>query len=132
MMSLEDAIIHCKARAKADCSECAKEHQQLSEWLEELKSYKNLKKQGKLPKLPCAVGDTVYEVDKAILYDENIEPIECKVEHITVFKTNIYFSVTVIKGHGSGCTYEFELKDFGKTVFLTREEAEAALKALES
>lgn len=90
----------------------------------------DLEEQWKLPKLPCAVGDTVYEVDKAILSDEWIEPIECKVDRITVFKTNIYFSVTVIKGHGSGSTYEFELKDFGKTVFLTKEEAEAALKEL--
>lgn len=45
MMSLEDAILHCKDRAKADCSECAEEHQRLAEWLEELKIYKDLEKQ---------------------------------------------------------------------------------------
>lgn len=56
MISLDDAILHCKGRAKADCSECAKEHQQLSEWLEELKGYKDLEEQGRLLKLPCAVG----------------------------------------------------------------------------
>lgn len=45
MMSLDDAIQHCKDRAKADCSECAKEHQQLTEWLEELKIYRELEEQ---------------------------------------------------------------------------------------
>ena len=37
MLTLDEAILHCQERAKADCSECAKEHQQLAEWLEELK-----------------------------------------------------------------------------------------------
>lgn len=45
MMSLDDAILHCKDRAREDCTECAKEHQQLAEWLEELKIYKELEEQ---------------------------------------------------------------------------------------
>jgi hypothetical protein len=36
-MTLEEAIAHCEERAKADCTECAKEHRQLAEWLKELK-----------------------------------------------------------------------------------------------
>lgn len=38
MMILEEAITHAEKRASADCSECAKEHAQLAEWLKELKS----------------------------------------------------------------------------------------------
>ncbi len=126
MMSLDDAVIHCKARAKVDCSECAKEHQQLAEWLEELKSYKDLEEQGKLLKLPCAVGDMVYE----------IQELRKRVQ-----------AYTIIAVHVSNCgnLYGWELKDgkgvysnvngfsesaIGKTVFLTHEEAEVALKAL--
>lgn len=40
IMTLDDAIIHCSNRAKQDCSDCAKEHAQLAEWLEELKGYR--------------------------------------------------------------------------------------------
>ena len=40
-MKLDEAIQHCEARAKVDCSECAKEHRQLAEWLQELQKYKD-------------------------------------------------------------------------------------------
>ena len=60
-MTLEEAIAHCKEKAAelreysdvlsetsttpkgkeiSDCLECAEEHEQLAEWLEELKSYR--------------------------------------------------------------------------------------------
>lgn len=48
MMSLDEAILHCQGRAKADCSECAREHLQLAEWLEELKVYKELEAQRRI------------------------------------------------------------------------------------
>lgn len=38
LLSLDEAILHCQERAAADCSECAREHLQLAEWLKELKS----------------------------------------------------------------------------------------------
>ncbi len=40
----------------------AEESKQLADWLEELKRYKELEKQGLLVVLPCKIGDTVYEV----------------------------------------------------------------------
>ena len=57
-MTLEEAIKHCEEKAeelrkkaefaeeegnyrKEDCLECAKEHEQLAEWLKELKAYKD-------------------------------------------------------------------------------------------
>lgn len=40
-MTLDEAIIHAEERAKEDCSNCAKEHQQLAEWLKELKMLRN-------------------------------------------------------------------------------------------
>lgn len=59
-MTLDEAIKHCKEKAEelreqvdthivvdaeeiGDCIECAKEHEQLSEWLEELKAWRELK-----------------------------------------------------------------------------------------
>lgn len=41
-MTIEEAIVHCDDRAKADCSECAEEHKQLAKWLRELQKYKEI------------------------------------------------------------------------------------------
>ena len=98
--------------------------------VKELKEYRDLEEQGLLLKLPCKVGDIIYEVDEAILLDDVSEPIKCKVNYILI-KTEIHIDVEVIEGHGVGSTYTFELEDFGKTVFLTKEEAEQELKRLE-
>lgn len=40
MMTLDEAINHCEEKAR-DCSECAKEHEQLAQWLKELKQLKS-------------------------------------------------------------------------------------------
>lgn len=40
-MEIEEAITHCEAKAKVDCSEYAEEHRQLAEWLQELQKYKD-------------------------------------------------------------------------------------------
>lgn len=37
MMTLDEAIKHCKEVAFSECSECAKEHYQLMKWLMNLK-----------------------------------------------------------------------------------------------
>ena len=45
---------------KTNCIKCAKEHEQLAEWLEELKSYKGLEEQGLILRLPVPIGTIVY------------------------------------------------------------------------
>lgn len=91
--------------------------------------------EGRLLVLPCKVGDTIYEIDlpeygvivcKVIWIDYYIGPAA----HIqgNEMVADVSVSVEVIDGHGKGSCYAFEQSDFGKTVFLTREAAEAALK----
>ena len=46
---------------KANCMECAEQHEKLAEWLEELKSYKNEEEQGLLVRLPCKVDEKIKE-----------------------------------------------------------------------
>ncbi|WP_367567771.1 hypothetical protein [Lacrimispora sp.] len=42
-MSLEEAIKHCEDKAKEmGCSECAKDHLQLADWLRELKQLRRM------------------------------------------------------------------------------------------
>ena len=67
---------------------------------------------------PCKVGDTVYEYgydDGGLFYESLIEVVESKVEGVFLFCTNDFYNID----------------DFGKTVFLTKEEAEQALKERE-
>ena len=73
-------------------------------------------KDGRLVVLPCKVGATVYGHSKA-------EVFEYKVAVISLATYNLYLRC---QNHNS----DFWVTDaeIGKTVFLTREEAEAALK----
>ena len=85
---------------KANCSRADKTRM----ILEKLAEYEDLEEQGRLPKLPCKVGDDVYY----ILEIPNKTP--CVIDK---------------------CTFELsDINKIGKTLFLTREEAEAKLKEL--
>lgn len=75
-MTLDAAIQHAKEVAvtqnNQDCIKCAEEHEQLAEWLEELKEYQQLEEQGRLIKLPCKIGDDVWFVPSQANYKLNI------------------------------------------------------------
>ena len=77
-------------------------------------------KDGRLVVLPCKVGDTVF----ARLDNKSKYVCECKVKQIVV--GNIGF-VTFAPIGAPEREYDVALRGFGKTVFLTREEAERAL-----
>lgn len=97
---------------------------------EQLKRYEDLEQQKKLLKLPCAVGDTVWDIDfgRPIGYEvtgfsfgsmDYDDWEEGRVlDQVVVYYTNDCGSIT-----GS-----FAVSEMGKTVFLTREAAEAALR----
>lgn len=147
------------------CNQYVKEYEQIAEWLEELKSYKDigtlkelkelkengtftglelaklaimqkelkeykdLEKHGLLVRLPCKVGDMVLDNDfgypepyeiKAFSYgycDSYIEP-DVGIEDEIIF----YYENSI--GSIAGA---FPMSEIGKTVFLTREEAEKKL-----
>ena len=84
---------------KANCSRADKTRM----ILEKLAEYEDLEEQGRLSKLPCKVGDDVYY----ILGIPNKTP--CAIDK---------------------CTFELsDINKIGKTLFLTREEAEAELNS---
>lgn len=92
--------------------------------LESLCSYTRLRelaeadKDGRLAVLPCKVGDTVYWVHGAVI-------TECKVYRVQKNRNGLYICLKSKKSHGA---FRTDLS-IGKTVFLTREEAEKALEA---
>lgn len=157
-MTLEEAIKHTKDIAKdaSECTDCRMEHKQLTGWLEELLAYRKMDKQGRLLRLPCKVGDTVY-VDAAMLPVSNMECYEDTDREVpTYFQARVvsfrsakrnWMKIAVREkwlyewiddetGPDSNyieCEKNFtvSLSGIGKTVFLTREEAEAKLKEME-
>ena len=76
---------------------------------------------------PCKVGDKVYYINRyyhIALYKDKI--YEAKV--VRIVTTSLGTALVIQIRDESGCTEIPNIKDFGKTVFLTKEEAEKALK----
>lgn len=77
------------------------------------------KQQGRLVVLPCKVGDTVYRLQR--YFNDATLKSEVKIKRCTIESINL----------DSMCTNDMVFLSFeniGKTVFLTREEAERALE----
>lgn len=76
--------------------------------------------------LPCKVGDEVYYLTSIDTAKElNVKEIFCGIVQAVCYeRKDIYLTAK----YTNGLTYYHNLKDLGKTVFLTKEEAEAKLK----
>lgn len=88
----------------------------IAQALKKLQEYEDLEEEGMLLRLPCAAGNMTYRVHK--IYGIT----EAFVKRIEQDRDGAWVITTA-------GVYSFD--DFGKTVFLTREKAEAALKELE-
>lgn len=109
-------------------TDCAEKYEQVAKWLEELKSYKEAEEQGLLVRLPVKIGDTVwdncfgypesYEI-KAFSYGYCDSYVEPDIEDEIIF----YY-----ENYSGSITGAFPMSEIGKTVFLTREEAEEMKK----
>lgn len=89
---------------------------------EKLRDYEDLEEKGLLLKLPCKVGDTIYLV-KGKNHVE-IEELEV-MKFLYSNELDIMFSDEIYE---VGLT---SIKEIGKSVFITEEEAEKALERLE-
>lgn len=130
MKTIDEAIAHAREVAKEKrnehftfgiekCKQCADEHEQLAEWLEELKEYKDAEEKGLLLRLPCKVGDKVWCLTSA-----NTKIVECKVLWIEIH-TNGVLVFSLDGGLG-----DVVLAHLNKIWFLTKAEAEQALEQL--
>ena len=77
---------------------------------------------------PCKVWDTVYKIWSCGKHGKSIAEFE--VTHIDIDNLP-EIEITFKKKNNFGCYYSAKLRDIGKTVFLTKEEAEQALKERE-
>ena len=95
--------------------------------LQELKEYRDLEEQGLLLKLPCKIGDTVYQLINSHIYEYKVIGI-C----FDIFQNKWMYEVAYqigLEWFKTMC--DFDAFGKSKTVFLTKEEAEKALKRLE-
>lgn len=100
----------------------AKSNVTIRQALEKLGEYEDLEEQGLLFRLPCKVGDTVWRI---IISDNYIMP--CNVEEF-VYSNSLYI---IVREELFNTRRGLNINEIGKTVFLTKEEAEQKLKEME-
>ena len=98
-------------------------YKELVEIAERLANREQAEEQGRLLRLPCKVGDTVYKITRNFIS-------EYKIISAAIYPYSIQFNWQCTKGI-YGNLVGFADHEIGKTVFLTQEEAEAKLKEME-
>lgn len=97
-----------------------------------LKNYKDLEKQGLLLRLPFKVGDTIY-VNGILGVGKAEEYKVIRVDYhsnLATKRSEFYIEALLVSAPEN--SIGFYDKEIGKTVFLTKEEAEQKLKEMES
>lgn len=123
------------------CKETCAEHDEekscdncpIQKAFEKLAEYEDLEEQGKLLKLPCVVGDTVYRIEykytKCSKFGEEFEESSCCGCESECDSHKEYY---IVETNPQLVNWVLEhMKYFGKTVFLTKSAAEQALKEME-
>ena len=112
-------------------SNCKAECGAIDDCLEKLAEYETAEDEGRLVVLPCKPWDKVYAlfiidvIDKKPIY----KIFQTKVTKITIDRFRVLFSFETLDQNKYNS--ERTMEAFGETVFLTREEAEKALKEME-
>lgn len=97
---------------------------------EKLYEYEQAEEEGNLVQLPCKVGRTVYQI---VLLDVENGKLICRIWKGKLIKYDIY-EITMgfwIKEEETKEKHFMPISSFERTVFLTKEEAEAKRKEME-
>lgn len=117
----------CKYGSIDTCNhECDKD------FIEKLAEYEDLEEQGLLLRLPCKVGDTIY-VNGILGVGEVEEYKVIRVDYhsnLATKRSEFYIEALLVSNPEN--SIGFYDKEIGKTVFLTKEEAEKNLKEMGS
>lgn len=96
--------------------------------LKKLADYEDLEEQGRLIKLPCKVGDKIF-LDFAG-FGKDVDKFTVKDFHLDCFKNGETILFCDYESNDRTLSGQIDVMEFGKTVFLTKSEAEAKLKEL--
>ena len=127
---LNDKKALCYEACEKECvngySECHK-CKPFADAMKKLAAYEDLEEQGRLQILPCKVGDTAYYLHRTYLkkgkWINEIDEVEVD---SFIFNINLFVNVSY---HIGSETFRMTLTPY-KTLFFTREEAEAALEKM--
>lgn len=101
--------------------------------------YEDLEEQGRLVVLPCKVGDTVYRIASGRVGGKTrasysgayvIQEFKISCDYVTGNGLDMFAHMILDDGRPATSYKIFSSNNIGKTVFLTREEAEKALKGV--
>lgn len=100
---------------------------------EKLREYEDLEDQGLLLRLPCKIGDTVWDNDYGnpcayTITGFSVGTGEDYIDEPVSSKEVVYY----YSNYSGTITGSFAVSELGKTVFLTQAEAEQKLKEMES
>ena len=106
--------------------------------IEKLAQYETAEEEGRLVVLPCKVGDTVWVIthpfnvldDFDFYEDAHDEIYESYISSVTFYEDSNQYRIYAKDTKDFIKAYFMEC-DFGKSIFLTREEAEKALEEIE-
>ena len=116
---------------KDNCMKCAEQHEQLAEWLEELKSYKNAEEQGVLVRLPDDKNAEIYLISSRWTVcsecGSRFDEYDCAGCEYECDSEKEYY---VCPSYLSSIDVSSYANQFDKTIFLTREKAEKKLKEM--
>ena len=110
-----------------NCEYCA-----IQKAFDKLADYEDLEEKGLLLKLPCKVGTVAYLIDHNSVR-MNRKLFKCTIDEFSLDRYNDCYAVL----NGAESFYmmrrfrAINIKQFGETIFLTKEEAEKALERLE-
>ena len=90
-----------------------------------LREYEDAEEQGLLIRLPCKVADTIFRINP-YAKEPIISMKVLQIRFVELYSGNSFLRIDAINDEDMGEFCYFK-NDIGKTVFLTREEAEAAL-----
>lgn len=96
--------------------------------IEKLGKYEDLEEQDRLIKLPCKVGDKIYSIYRC--FDDGVQELIVKGIHMhsyTPTKTILYIE---FESDDQRCCGELRAEELGRTLFLSKGEAEEKLKEL--
>ena len=126
----EKTGIHCSNFCN-NCSRGTGDCKHLKAIVEKLAAYEDAEEQGLLLKLPCKVGDTVWDNDYGKPCPYTVTGFsfgtgECYIDEPVSLKEVVYY----YSNYSGSITGSFAVSEIGKTVFLTQAEAEQELKEM--
>ena len=114
---------YCKKQRVETCNECV-----IYQAIQKLAEYENAEEQGLLLRLPCKVGDTIYEVS----YENREFVIKEHIVNEFIYRAYRFPRIEIYCENENGFLVCNNIGKLDECLFLTQAEAEQKLKEMES